>query len=112
MVNSAGDILDEAGQAPSDPDHKGGFLPPIDPVAFTIYPLGSKIEMGEMVTPDGPTPFISLASPGQPPSLMFHVDPISHQPMITLRMTPERSQSFPLDKLVASIPRMYSFPGT
>ncbi len=83
----------------------------IDPILIQqenivlTFPGGSRIELGECASPDGPSPFIRLTSPNEPDqlhSLALWVDPISFQPMCTLRTGPGQYQSYPLDKKLAS----------
>ncbi|SRR6266536_2780971 len=83
---------------------RGGVLPLTQPLVLT-FPGGSKIELGERATLEGCYPFISLTSLSDLsglPSLTLWIDPVSFQPMITLRTGPGLYQSYPLDKKLQS----------
>lgn len=96
--------MPEADHPLSDPD----FVSPPESLAAPpsmawSYPLGSKIEMGERVTHDGPTTYIALTAAGMDmPSLILWVDPVSFQPMLTVYNRSTGHVSYPLDKVIRS----------
>jgi hypothetical protein len=90
----------------------------VEPVLFSgrIQPLsitfagGSSITMGEFMVEGKPTASLSLSAPGQQPSLIFYVDPISFQPMLILYSCSDGYRTYPLDKVMANIPRLHPHP--
>ena len=74
------------------------------PYHLMEYPHGGRIAMGESVTPDGPTVYLALYAPEAPlPSLIFWIDPLSHQPMISVKEG-EGQRSYPIDKRLVQSP--------
>jgi len=66
-----------------------------------VGPSGCIVEFGEQTTPDGPVPYLALCAPGQPPSWLLYVDPVSYQPMFKLRIgrsEPPVFRLYPADK--------------
>ncbi len=82
-----------------------GFSTSEIPGKYTYsFPAGSQIEFGENQSPDGPTLCLSMTAAGaQSPSLVFAIDPISFQPLLSVRVGSGGMQTVPLDKLIGSL---------
>lgn len=106
MVEVNGDGSVGTIDCPNDGD---GQAPPTPP-AFVeqVFPHGGRIQLGESMTPEGhPTTYFSLQSGNCPePSVIFWVDGISHQPLITLRSRKDSDpntyeyRTYPLDRIM------------
>ena len=92
------------GDVPPDsqplPDGQEAAVPPAHVI---VYPMGSRLEVGERITPQGPTIYLALSAPDCQPSWTFSIDPISKQPLISLWSPSEGYQLFPMDKVMRAI---------
>ncbi len=66
------------------------------------FPSGGKIVMGEQ--PEGPTLYFAMQAAGAlEPSLVFTIDPLSFQSLLSVRVGPGDMRTVPLDKLIGGL---------